>query len=251
VIPTSQEDKKQEKVRTQLNPKQARNVKIFCIIMIIANVLCAVLMIIFWTIPDYFIILGLGMLGSVPAFFANAGMTFAGTFHGPGRPIDGGRMLRDGKRVFGEGKTWKGLIGGIIIGSTLSFLMIFVNIALYQGVFGGSPHWSDLKLITPQEVLFFIQPSPLNFIMRTVLLSVGACFGDLIGSFFKRRTARERGTPFPLLDQLDFLLFAYLCAYAFFPLPWYYILVISLFTPLVAVLANIVAYYLGKKHVPW
>jgi len=31
------------------------------------------------------------------------------------RPMDGGLLLRDGKRLFGDNKTWKGFIGMIVI----------------------------------------------------------------------------------------------------------------------------------------
>ena len=33
------------------------------------------------------------------------------------RPIDGGRTLRDGKRIFGENKTWAGFFGMIVFGA--------------------------------------------------------------------------------------------------------------------------------------
>ncbi|NVM52558.1 MAG: CDP-2,3-bis-(O-geranylgeranyl)-sn-glycerol synthase [Candidatus Helarchaeota archaeon] len=243
-----------EKVeKTPLNPKDIRRVKIFCIIIGTINILCVILMTIFWSIYDYLIILGLGMLTTVPAFFANAGMTFAGTYRGVGRPIDGGRNFIDGKRILGNGKTWKGFLGGILIGSTLSWLLFLVYLALQIGLPPpGSVRWLQVHQVTRTEIFnIFIAPPPLNLILRTILLSVGACVGDLVGSFFKRRFKRERGTQFPLLDQLDFLLMAYLFAYAFFPIRWYYILVISIFTPLVAILANIIAYAIGKKDVPW
>src|SRR2546423_15390652 len=44
----------------------------------------------------------------LPAFVANP---FA-VLSGGGAPIDGGRNLSDGQRIFGDGKTWRGLVGG-------------------------------------------------------------------------------------------------------------------------------------------
>lgn len=239
--------------KPKLDPKDVRLVKIFCYVMIAANVLCVVLMTVFWSALDYIVILGLGMLGTLPAFIANAGMTFTGVWGGQGRPIDGGRNFLDGKRLFGKGKTWKGLIGGIIIGSTVSWAVVLIHIALQIGIpAAGAPDWNYLAQITRTEIFtVFIDPPLLNLILRIILLSVGACVGDLFGSFLKRRFGKGRGAVFPLLDQVDFILVAYLFAFIVFPLPWYYIVVITLFTPLVAVLGNIVAYYIGKKHVPW
>ena len=207
-------------------------------------------MIVCWSIYDYLIILGLGMLGFVPAFIANAGMTFTGPFRGPGRPMDFGKNFIDGKRLFGKGKTWKGFIGGIIIGSTISWLFVFIYPAIQNAVIIGD--WALIKHVTPSEITdIFVSPPPWNLFFRTILLAIGACVGDLFGSFLKRRIGRERGAQVPLLDQVDFILIAYLIAFVVFPVPWYYILLITFFTPLVAVLGNIVAYAIGKKHVPW
>ncbi len=253
-------DEKSDPKKQPLDPGQKRLIKTFVYIIIIINILCFVLMAVFWSVYDYLIILGLGMLGTIPAFLGNAGMTFTGVWGGQGRPIDGGRNFIDGHRLFGKGKTWKGLIGGIIIGSTVSYIFLLVYWALQVGISDlPAANWSELALITHPEILnVFLVPISLvsndpviNIFARTTLLAIGACLGDLFGSFLKRRFGKERGAVFPILDQIDFLLVAYLFAYLFFPLPWYYILVITIFTPLVTVLGNIVAYVIGKKHVPW
>lgn len=246
--------------KKRLDEREKRMVKIFCYTMIIINMLCVVLMTIFWTIFDYLIILGLGMLGFVPAFIANAGMTFTGVWGGQGRPIDGGRNFIDGYRLFGKGKTWKGLIGGMIIGATVSYVFLLVYWALIVGIpEAGAPDWDNLAFITRTEIFdTFLIPTSwasldpvINIFARTTLLAIGAPIGDLTGSFIKRRFGKDRGAVFPLIDQIDFILIAYLFAFAFFPLPWYYIFVILIFTPLVAVLGNMVAYVIGKKEVPW
>ena len=254
----SQESSESEK--KPVDQQEKRLVKIFCYAMIIINVLCIVLMTIFWSIFDYLIILGLGMLGLAPALVANAGMTFTGVWGGPGKPIDGGRNFIDGHRLFGKGKTWKGLIGGFIIGATISYLFLFVYWALIVGIpLEGAADWNQLAFITRTEIFdVFLIPTSLitqdpviNIFARTTLLAIGAPLGDLTGSFIKRRFGKDRGAVFPLIDQIDFILIAYLCAFLFFPLPWYYILIITIFTPLVAILGNMVAYLLGKKTVPW
>ena len=48
----------------------------------------------------------------VPAFVANP----AAVLFGGGAPIDSGRTLRDGERVFGDGKTWRGLVEAFDMG---------------------------------------------------------------------------------------------------------------------------------------
>jgi CDP-2,3-bis-(O-geranylgeranyl)-sn-glycerol synthase len=80
-------------------------------------------------------------------------------------------------------------------------------------------------------------------------------FGDIIGSFIKRRAGFERGTSVPLLDQMDFLVFALLLAsfsgvfsVLFTP---HVIIAGFITTPLLHILTNFIAYKLGLKNVPW
>lgn len=244
-----QNNDESEEIKKPLDSQQVRNVKIFCLLIGIANILCVILMTIFWSIYAYLIILGFSVLGMAPAFIANAGMTFAGTFRGAGTPMDFGRYFM-GHRLFGKGKTWKGFFGGFLIGATVSWLLVLLYPSLQIVVNGGQ--WGLVNLDIQNEILdtFLIYDFSTLF-WRFILLSLGACLGDLIGSFFKRRAGKDRGEQFPLVDQLGFVLVAYVLAYPFFPMPLYYLLVICLFTPLIHVLANIVAYYIGKKEVPW
>ena len=245
----NKEDEESAEEKKPLDPKQIRNVKIFCLLIGIANILCVIFIAIFWSIYDYFIILGMSVLGMAPAFIANAGMTFAGTFRGAGTPMDFGRYFK-GHRLFGKGKTWKGFIGGFLIGVAISWLLVLLYSPISIAASGGS--WGLVKQVTLTELnTIFLQPSFPDLFWRIILLSLGACLGDLIGSFFKRRAGKDRGEQFPLVDQLGFILVAFLLAYPFFPMPWYYLLVVCLLTPLIHVLANIVGYYLGKKEVPW
>src|SRR3989442_11408209 len=49
----------------------------------------------------------------LPAYVANP----MAVVFGGGTPIDFGRTLRDGERLFGDGKTWRGLVGGTLAGA--------------------------------------------------------------------------------------------------------------------------------------
>src|SRR5712691_11772070 len=55
----------------------------------------------------------------LPAFLANP----MAVVFGGGTPIDLGRSLRDGQRVFGDGKTWRGLLGGTTMGAVFGLLV--------------------------------------------------------------------------------------------------------------------------------
>ncbi|MEM3856984.1 MAG: CDP-2,3-bis-(O-geranylgeranyl)-sn-glycerol synthase [Thermoprotei archaeon] len=112
----------------------------------------------------------------LPALVANASPVLVGSGH----PVDMGRTL-GGKRIFGDGKTFEGFLLGFAAG-------LFV--AAFEATF-----W------VPRTLLFV-----------GAELSAGALLGDLAGAFVKRRLQLARGAPAPLLDQLDFLLGAYLLA---------------------------------------
>src|SRR5439155_20883889 len=71
----------------------------------------------------------------LPAFVANP---FA-VVSGGGWPIDGGRRLSDGERLFGAGRTWRGLVGGRASGS---YLVLFLSSPLH--VLGLSSLWSSV-----------------------------------------------------------------------------------------------------------
>src|SRR3989442_2350991 len=55
----------------------------------------------------------------LPAFVANP----MAVVFGGGTPIDFRRTFRDRERLFGDGKTWRGLVGGTLSGAVLGFLL--------------------------------------------------------------------------------------------------------------------------------
>lgn len=167
----------------------------------------------------------------VPAYLPNS----AAVVLGGGPPIDGGRTL-GGSRLLGDGKTWQGTLGGWAAGGTLALLLNQLRAPL-------------------ADVLGVALPL---FPMAAVLsLPLGAMLGDIAASFLKRRTGRERGAPFPGLDQLDFVIGALALTAiaapawftAVFTLPVLAVVLVA--TPVLHVATNGVAYHLGLKDEPW
>ncbi|HIQ10275.1 MAG TPA: CDP-2,3-bis-(O-geranylgeranyl)-sn-glycerol synthase [Euryarchaeota archaeon] len=153
------------------------------------------------------------LLWAVPAYVANAAATLSKFF--PRRhPVDFGLHWLDGKRVLGDGKTWEGLFLGVTAGTIAGY-----------AVFS----------------LFGLSYDPF-------LISLGALFGDIVGSFAKRRAGLPRGAPAPVLDQLDFILGAFMLAG---PFGLKETAMIILITPAVHRAANIVGYITGLKNEPW
>jgi len=93
------------------------------------------------------------------------------------------------------------------------------------------------------------------------LLAFGSMFGDMLGSFLKRRIKIGRGAKAPGLDQYDFLIGTMILI---IPLQWnwfsenflegiYLVGFIGLIVliPVMHRAMNIIGFKMGKKDVPW
>jgi CDP-2,3-bis-(O-geranylgeranyl)-sn-glycerol synthase len=165
----------------------------------------------------------------LPAYVPNSSaVLFAGK-----TPIDFGKNFIDGKRVFGPGKTFRGLVGGTLVGIAVGLLLQLI------------------KTITQINVPSF---EPISVV---VALSLGAMLGDLTKSFLKRRLGIDRGRPLPVADQLDFVIGAWVFTYIFFS-GWFVqnftvpvMVVVLVLSPLLHIGVNRIGYQLGKKKEPW
>lgn len=162
-------------------------------------------------------------------------------------PIDGGRRAADGERLLGDGKTWRGLIGGTLLGGITGVLASAVWIRWH-------PPFGDT---------FDAASGPFTPLLLGLGLGFGALAGDSVKSYFKRRTGRGRGASWPGFDQLDFvagaLLVGALAAWAAGSWAWYessflrpeILLVLVLATPVLHLLVNVAGYWLKLKKEPW
>ncbi|MEM1541098.1 MAG: CDP-2,3-bis-(O-geranylgeranyl)-sn-glycerol synthase [Ignisphaera sp.] len=138
-------------------------------------------------------------------------------------PIDGGRMFIDGRRMFGDNKTWEGFIAGIIVGVLTSIIQTFfeASVSLY------------------------------SYSIRGIALGFGAMVGDLLGAFIKRRLGLKPGAPLPLIDQLSFLLVAIAISLKFINITFKQFIYVAVTTIVLHITTNYLAYKLGLKNVPW
>ncbi len=213
---------------------------------------------------DWVALLIFSLLIIVPAYISNASMVITGG----GKPIDGGRNFRDGRRILGDHKTWNGLKGPLYIGIPISFCIFLLFNGLWEpinGVIIDATLQGQYALYIDINIFkyYFIGGEfPINFfvlIIRIVLACYGAVIGDLFGSFLKRRFNIKSGAPFWIVDQLDFALVALLfislpgfIAPNLFFLPDIFIIIfLIILTPAVSIIANTVAYATGLKDVPW
>jgi CDP-2,3-bis-(O-geranylgeranyl)-sn-glycerol synthase len=173
----------------------------------------------------------------IPAYVANP----AAVLFGGGKPMDFGLRLKDGQRLLGDGKTWRGFAGGIFSGMLI----------------GGIQHVS-VWLVGENDFLFGSSPQA---VLPLFLLPCGALLGDILGSFIKRRVGMARGAKTPGLDQYDFLIGVVLLLLVFqtewflkhYVLDYFFIglIFIIFITPPLHRAVNILGYKLGRKDVPW
>lgn len=151
----------------------------------------------------------------LPAYLANAtALAFGG-----GKPLDSGQKFIDGRRIFGDGVTWRGTLIGTGIGTIIGLL---------QGILSGNI---------------------IHGILLGFFLGGGALIGDACGSFIKRRMSIKRGQPILFLDQLDFVVVALLFASIIVILPFYMVILIFIISFILHLSANIIAYFFGIKKV--
>ncbi len=165
-----------------------------------------------------------------PAYCANAFAVFGG-----GKPIDFGLSL-SGRRILGDGKTWRGLFIGLFFSTLFGFF------------------WFSASSSGPLSQTYY---NEFNFHISNPLfgfyLGLGALLGDISASFLKRRLGIPRGQPLWVIDQLDFVFGALLFAYLF-GLPLLSpveVIILLIITPAFHLFGNFIAYHTKKKVVWW
>ena len=149
-----------------------------------------------------------------PAYCANATPVLAGG----GTRIDFGKNFYDGKRIFGNNKTFRGFFFGLAIGI----------------------------LVGSMECVLF--GFPILFIM---LIPLGALVGDLAGAFLKRRLGIAPGGLLPIVDQVDFVIGAIVFSFPLAIVSWELAVTVLLITPPIHLFTNFLAYKMKLKRNPW
>jgi CDP-2,3-bis-(O-geranylgeranyl)-sn-glycerol synthase len=149
-----------------------------------------------------------------PAYCANAVPVLAGG----GTKMDFGKNFFDGKRLFGNNKTFRGFFFGWAVGAAVGLVECFV--------FG----------------------FPLLF---CVLTPLGALLGDLFGAFLKRRLGIAPGGLLPVVDQIDFVIGAIVFSLPLALIGWELAATIMVLTPPIHLFTNFLAYKLKLKNNPW
>ena len=173
----------------------------------------------------------------LPAMVPNS----AAVVFGGATKMDFGKSWR-GKRILGDGKSWRGFFGGAVSGILIGLVLIGISsIFDPDNYWGYGPFWENVGILAT--------------------LSFGALLGDVCAAFFKRRIGLERGAKAPILDQYDFVAGALLLTALFHP-DWVYSTYIegwnicALIFLLLIMFAihrsvNIIGYKMHLKKEPW
>lgn len=170
----------------------------------------------------------------LPAYFANMAPVAFSKIPFTKRSLPLGRPINE--KAFGSHKTWRGFYTGYIG----ALFVLWLQQYLSQNDLLNSNYFQQL-----------LDYDAINIFFYAFLFGIGAITGDLVKSYFKRRMGIKSGQPWPIFDQLDFIVGALLFLSPFFVPPWQTILVIIIATPLLHLLTNVTAYLLGLKKVWW
>jgi CDP-2,3-bis-(O-geranylgeranyl)-sn-glycerol synthase len=130
------------------------------------------------------------------------------------RPLDAGYLMADGRRLFGEHKTWRGLVAALLLTTPGAVVL-------------GLPWWLG------------------------ALFAALSMAGDLLASFIKRRRQLAPGAAAPGLDQLPEALLPLLFLAGPLQLGWHEIALISVLFVILDLLISRLFYFLGVRRHPW
>lgn len=173
----------------------------------------------------------------IPAGIANVTPIFAARVPGLQKfdlPVDLGRSA-GGTRLLGSNKTWRGLIVGVAAASLVFWLQ---HLAVAS--------WAPLANIVDNHGM----PTLLPYWLLGPLLGLGALLGDIVESFFKRRSRIPPGHPWFPYDQVDFILGAATLSVLVIMLPVAIYAVGLLLWTAIQTVAQYIGFWLGIKERP-
>ena len=140
-------------------------------------------------------------------------------------PVDLGLKFR-GQRVFGENKTYRGFLFGVLAAVLTMYLQQKFNlISVYK-----------LPLVDAS-----------NWLVLGFLLGFGALSGDLVKSFFKRQRGIAAGKSWWFFDQVDWIIGAFVFVAFYIDIGWQQFFVSLFLFGILHVIVNYLGYLLRLK----
>ncbi len=148
-------------------------------------------------------------------------------------PIDLGKTFR-GKRIFGDHKTWRGLLAGM--------LAAVVVLAIQQVLVGQFSWFAWLAN--------GLDYAALPTLLVGVLFGLGALGGDAVKSFFKRQLGVNPGRSWFPFDQVDYIVGGALAVLPFIHFTTFQYLLLVVVWLSIHLIATHIGYWLKLKDQP-
>jgi len=181
------------------------------------------------------------LLGPVIAGILNSLWCKSGAMKALQKPMDGGKNFIDGKRIFGDNKTWKGFIG---------YILINVVCMVVWGLIGKTVQIEDY-------ILFYERTAntPLGNVLIGLLLGMAYGLFELPNSFLKRRLGITPGKTinglmkvfFIFLDQADSVFGCVLVVCLFVPMSLRFYFLYVILGAVTHIIINMLLYFLKLR----
>lgn len=156
-------------------------------------------------------------------------------------PMDGGRLLADGERLFGDNKTWKGFWG--MVGASAFWLFFFEQVGrlwphtLAWSLFPFNQWYWGMGLIYGGiwGLFYVLFELPNSCLKRRLKIPPGQTVTGWTGRFFM------------VLDQSDSVLGCLIGLWLFYPLGWVDAVAILVLATGIHFLTNLLLYLVGLK----
>lgn len=172
----------------------------------------------------------------LPAGIANAVPVFAAKIprlRNLNLPLDFGKSFR-GKRIFGDNKTWRGLVSGIVAASAIVLLQRFL---IQQN--------TAIQALVPH-----VDYNSTHVLWLGPLFGAGALLGDAVESFFKRQAGIKPGDSWFPFDQSDYIIAGLLASAIIVRLDIRLYLTVFGMWFMVHVVATYIGYRIGLREKP-
>ena len=158
------------------------------------------------------------------------------------KPIDNNIVLKDGKRLFGDSKTWKGLVGYIL------FSIIFY-------VLWGWMSFNNSTLLDYNYFYLNYDNTLYYNIIIGILLGLGYGLFELPNSFLKRRldigqskdSDNKYKILFIILDQIDSIIGCALVVWCFYDIGFLVFLLYIFIVGITHLIFNMILYFLHLR----
>src|SRR3989338_1712290 len=169
----------------------------------------------------------------IPGALANMMPVFVRSINFLNVSVDFDKKWFDNKPIVGTHKTYR----GFFFGNLAANFITYIQSLLYK-----YPFFQQISFFNYDEI---------SFLLVGFMMGFGVLFGDLIKSFFKRRTNIKPGDKFFPWDQLDLVIGAIIFISFIQRIPWSMIVFYIIVGPALHVFFNHLGYWFKIRETKW